>query len=63
MMNSHATAMVYYIENKCGLTDVLKEYIEEVEAKQNSRVYKIRCDNKKEYDNGIHLTSGVNKKV
>lgn len=41
--------MIYFVENKNKVQDVIKEYVEHVEAHWNLRVSKIRCDNEREY--------------
>jgi len=43
--------LVYLLENKYEVQDIIKQYVERVEAHWNSRVSKIRCDNGKEYLN------------
>lgn len=43
--------MAFLLESKYEMNDVLKEYVQRVEAHWNTRVYKIRCDNGKEYLN------------
>jgi len=43
--------MVYLLENKAEVQDILKEYVHRVEAHWNTRVSKIRCDNGKKYMN------------
>jgi len=50
--------LVYLLENKYEVQDIIKQYVERVEAHWNSRVSKIRYDNGKEYLNkGIDLWS------
>lgn len=43
--------MVYLMKNKFEVSDIIKNYVREVEAKFNSRVHKIRCDNGGEFVN------------
>lgn len=43
--------MVYLINGKFEVTSIIREYIEEVEAKWNLRTSMLRCDNGKEYTN------------
>lgn len=43
--------MIYLIEGKHEVKNVIQEYAKEVEAKFNLKISKIRCDNGKEYKN------------
>jgi len=50
MTYTHHT-MLYLLETKHEIQDVLKTYVLRVEAHWNSKVSKIFCDNEKEYLN------------
>lgn len=43
--------MVYVIEGKFEVFDMVKEYANQVETKWNCKVMKLRCDNGREYVN------------
>jgi len=43
--------MIYLLENKSKVQDILREYVYRVEAHWNNRISKIHCDNEKEYMN------------
>lgn len=43
--------MVYLIERKSEVSDIVKEYTNQVETKWNLKILKLRCDNGKEFVN------------
>jgi len=60
--DTHYT-LVYLLENKYEVQDIIKQYVERVEAHWNSRVSKIRCDIIVKNILIKVLIHGVNKKV
>lgn len=43
--------VIYLLKNKHEVSELIKEYVEQVEVKWRSRVVKIRCDNGREHCN------------
>lgn len=55
--------MVFLIKRKDEVAGKIKEYVERVEAKWNTRVSKLRCDNGREYINSKMITWCENRGI